>query len=68
MGKALHMFWLFLTTFFSAAQKGAQTVENLTTITEEMSGAYLDQTRVDRNMAAIKAAKALDKLENKPTK
>ncbi len=61
MSNALHQFWAFFTTLFTAAEKGAKTIENLTTVSEEMSATYLDQTRADRKLALIKQEKALAK-------
>ena len=53
MSNAFKQFWLFFTTLFSAGTKAAQTVENLATVSEEMSGAYLDDTRAQRQLALL---------------
>ena len=63
MGQALHQFWMFFTTLFSAAEKGAKTIENLATVSEEMTATYLDQTRADRQLALIKQQKVLAKVQ-----
>lgn len=61
MSNTFKQFWSFLTTLFTAAEKGAKTIENLTSVSEEMSATYLDQTRSDRKLALIKQEKAITK-------
>jgi len=57
-------FFTALTVLFSALEKNAKAIENLSTIGEEMSGAYLDASRTERAIAqqahkrAIAAAEA----------
>ena len=48
MGKALAQLFAMFTTLFSAMEKGAKTIDNIFTVGEEMSAAYVDQSRHDR--------------------
>jgi hypothetical protein len=54
MGRMLAQLWLMLSTFFTAGERIAKTVDNLAKVGEEMSESYLEETRVER---AAKIAK-----------
>lgn len=56
MGKAIGQLFAFFTTLFTALERGARIIDNITTVGEEMSKAYVDQSRHDR-------AKQLAQLE-----
>ena len=48
MGKALKQLWLAFTIMFTAFETIAETLNTLATVGKEMSGAYLDETRIER--------------------
>lgn len=47
-------FFTALTVIFSAFEKNAKALENLSTIGEEMSASYLDSTRADRTKQQLR--------------
>lgn len=48
MGKAIGQLFAFFTTLFTALERSAKILDNITTVGEEMSLAYVDQSRHDR--------------------
>jgi hypothetical protein len=68
----LSQFWVMLSTFFSAGEKIAKTVDNLATVAEEYSASYVDEARADRlakiaarEQAADITAKAIEQGKTK---
>lgn len=59
MGQALAQLFSFFTTLFTALERSAKIIDNLATVGEEMSGAYVDQSRYDRNKQLILLDKEL---------
>ena len=57
-------FFNTFTTLFAALDQLAQGLLNVTTVTNEMSGTYLDQSRADREQAKINQARSLKALMN----
>ena len=57
MGKALGQLFAFFTTLFAALERSAKIIDNIATVGEEMSLAYVDQSRHDR----AKQAQSLNK-------
>ena len=57
-----------LASFFSAGEKVAKTLDNLATVAEETSGAYVDEARADRQSKiaarAIADAQTIAALES----
>lgn len=57
-----------LCAFFSAAEKIGKTLDNLATVAEETSGAYVDEARADRQAkiaAREQAAAAIELAQGK---
>lgn len=48
-----------LAAFFSAGEKIGKTLDNLATVAEETSGAYVDEARADREAKALARAQAI---------
>lgn len=48
MGKAISQLFAFFTTLFTALERSAKIIDNLTIVGEEMSAIYVDQSRHDR--------------------
>lgn len=59
MGKALAQLFTFFTTLFTALERGAKIVDNIATVGEEMSLAYVDQSRHDRTKQQLLLTKEL---------
>jgi len=62
-GMFRHMF-MALSQFFIGFEKIGNSFVNLTTIGEEMSGSYLDETRAQRKDQLVKLAAASKRLED----
>lgn len=60
MGKSLAQLFAFFTTLFTALERGAKIVDNIATVGEEMSAAYVDQSRHDRAKQQALLNKELD--------
>ena len=48
MGNAIGQLFAFITTLFTALKRSAKILDNITTVGEEMSLAYVDLSRHDR--------------------
>lgn len=59
MGKALGQLFAFFTTLFTALERSAKIIDNIATVGEEMSLAYVDSSRHDRAKQAQQLAKEL---------
>ena len=59
MGKALGQLFAFFVTLFTALERGAKIIDNIATVGEEMSLAYVDQSRHDRNKQQLLLTKEL---------
>lgn len=59
MGKALAQLFTFFTTLFTALERGAKIIDNIATVGEEMSAAYVDQSRHDRAKQAAQLEASL---------
>ena len=66
MGNALRQFFSFFTTLFTAMEKIAQTVDNISTIGVEMSGAALDEARAERQAAMNALTRSVKASETAP--
>lgn len=62
MGQALAQLFTFITTLFTALERTAKIVDNLATVGEEMSGAYVDQSRHDRSKQLVLLGKELTSI------
>ena len=59
MGNALGQLFAFFTTLFAALERSAKIIDNIATVGEEMSLAYVDQSRHDRAKQQISLTKEL---------
>lgn len=59
MGKAIGQLFAFFTTLLTALERSAKILDNITTVGEEMSLAYVDQSRHDRAKQQLLLTKEL---------
>ena len=63
MGNAIRQLFSFFTTLFTAMEKSAKIIDNIATVGQEMSGAYVDESRHNRAKANLLLNKELSDTE-----
>ena len=63
MGKAIGQLFAFFSTLFTALERGANILGNVALVGEEMSAAYVDQSRHDRAKQQLLLNKELKAIE-----
>ena len=64
MGNAIRQLFSFFTTLFAALERSAQIIDNIATVGQEMSAAYVDESRHNRAKAAMLLNKELSDTES----